>query len=78
MNEDCRAVCQAIYKDVEGAEWERLYCKFVEMSKEVDVTHPSGSSRAKTLWKVRDAKPFSCASWLQQCELHSCPQHFVA
>ena len=32
------------------------YCKFVEMNKELDVPHPRGSSRAKTLWKMKDAK----------------------
>ena len=36
--------------------WENFHCKFVEMNKEVNVRHPSGSSRARTLWKIRDAK----------------------
>ena len=44
--EDWHAICQAIYTGVEGAEWENLYYKFVEMNKEVNVRHPSGSSRA--------------------------------
>ena len=38
------------------AEWENLNYLFVEMNKEVNVRNPSGISRAKTLWKVRDAK----------------------
>ena len=37
-------------------DWETLQYKFVEMNKEVDIRNPSGSSRAKTLWKMRDAK----------------------
>ena len=39
-----------------GQEWENLYFKFAEMNKEVNVRNPSGSSRAKKLGKVRDAK----------------------
>ena len=37
------------------AQWDNLY-KFVEMNKRVDVRNPCGSSTAKTLWKMRDAK----------------------
>ena len=48
------AICEAIYKG-RGAAWETLSCKFVEMKKEVNVRHPSGSSRAQTFWKVKDA-----------------------
>ena len=33
-----------------------MHCKFVEMNKAVNVRHPSGNSRAKTVWKERDAK----------------------
>ena len=39
-----------------GTEWESLYFNFVEMHKEANVRHPSGCSRAKTMWKVRDVK----------------------
>ena len=35
---------------------ERKCYKFVEMNEEVNVRNPGGSSRAQTLWKVRDAK----------------------
>ena len=31
VGEDWHAVCQAIYRGVEGAEWETLYNKFVDM-----------------------------------------------
>ena len=47
VDEDWHAVCQAIYKGVEGAEWENFYCKFVEMNKEDNVRHPSGSSKPR-------------------------------
>ena len=53
VDEDWHASCQATCK---GVEWENLYYKFVEMNKEVDLCNPSGSSRAKTLWKKTDAK----------------------
>ena len=39
-----------------GADWENVYYTFVEMNKDVDVRNPSGSGRAKMLWKMRDAK----------------------
>ena len=29
---DWHAICLAIYKGVEGAEWETIYCKYVELS----------------------------------------------
>ena len=57
VDEDLQAICQVIYKGVEGAEWENLYHKFVEMKEgSRNVRHHSRSSRAKTLWKIRDAK----------------------
>ena len=55
VDEDWHAVCQAIYKGVEGAAWEKLCCKFVEMNTEVNVRSPGGSSRAKMLRTTMDA-----------------------
>ena len=55
VDEDWHAICQTIHKGVEGAEWEILYFKLVEMNQEVNVRHPMGSSRAETLCKIRDA-----------------------
>ena len=49
VDEDWRAICEASYKGFEGAEWENLYHKFVEMYKDVNVRYPSGTSRATTL-----------------------------
>ena len=50
MDQDWHAL-----RRVEGAEWEDLYCKFVEMNTDVNARHPSGSSKAERLWKS-DAK----------------------
>ena len=57
----CHAVGQAIYKGVEGAEWERMYHQFVEMNRAVNV-RPSGSSRAKTLRRQRGDEDYDQAS----------------
>ena len=55
MDEEWHAVCQAICRGVEGAKWEKLYYKFVDMNKTVHVRHRSGNSRANLLWNARDA-----------------------
>ena len=57
VDDDWHAICVVVYKGVEGAEWESLYCKFVEMNKEVNVRKPGESSRAEFFfWKMMDAK----------------------
>ena len=56
MDGHWHAACPAISKGVEGAEWEKLYCKFVDLNEAVIVRHPSGSSRAQILWKVGEAE----------------------
>ena len=38
-------------RPVEGAEWEKLYCKVVKMNKVVNVRHPSANHRAKSCGK---------------------------
>ena len=45
-----------VYFGVQGAEWENLHYKFVEMNKEVNVRCLGGSSRTNMLLKMRDAK----------------------
>ena len=47
MDEGWHATCQAIFKGVEGAKWEKLL--FVEMNKEANVRDRCGSSGAQTL-----------------------------
>ena len=48
-NPTCKAICNG----VEGAEWENSYHMPVDMNEKVAVRNPGGSSRAKTLWKMR-------------------------
>ena len=55
VDEVWHAVFQAIYKGVEGVEWEHSYFQFVEVNKDVKARHRSGSSKAEMLWKMRDA-----------------------
>ena len=33
MDEDLHSICQALYKGVEGSEWENLYHTYVELHK---------------------------------------------
>ena len=40
---------QFVNKGVDGVEWVNLYCKLVEMNKEVNVRDPRVNSRSKTL-----------------------------
>ena len=49
VNEEWHAMRRAIHRGVEGAGWDNLYFKFVEMNKEVNVRHPSGSGKTKML-----------------------------
>ena len=56
MDEDWHAICQANYKGVEGADWEQLCFKFVEMNKEMNIRSPGGSSKAKMLWTLSEAR----------------------
>ena len=56
VDEDWHAVCHAIHKGVEGAEWEKLCCESLGRTTAVILRHPSASRRVKTLWKVRDAE----------------------
>ena len=50
VDDDWHAICQAIYRSVEG------YHKYVKMNKEVNVRNPTDRSRASMLGKVRDAR----------------------
>ena len=36
--------------------WENMYSKYVEMSRAVNILHPSTSRKAKTWWKIIDSK----------------------
>ena len=61
VGKDWHAICKATCRSVQGAAWEYLYCKFEDTNKEVNDRNPSGRSRAKTLWKLRDREDAYCA-----------------
>ena len=55
MDEDGHAICQAIFKGMEGEEWERLCYMHVEMLKAVNIRQPSTrpleAKRSKGEWR---------------------------
>ena len=46
----------AIYKGIEGSEWEDLYEHCKDMSKAAGVRKPNESQKAKALWKMKAAR----------------------
>ena len=52
---DWRAFCQAIYKGIEGKEWEELYYHNREMSQAAGAEKPSESHQGKALWAMKAA-----------------------
>ena len=53
MDEDWHAICQVTFTRASGERHGRTCATSSwEMNKEVKVGHPSGSCRAKTLWKM--------------------------
>ena len=64
VDEDWHAMCPAICKGVEGAQWEKMCYKFVEMNNEENVR------RAKAHWKIRDARERGDAHYDQTSEQH--------
>ena len=59
VDEDWHAVCQAIYKGIERAEWEKLYNMLVEMHKAVNVRRETGEGRRilRSDQRAADRKP---------------------
>ena len=53
VDADWHAFCQAIYKGIEGSEWEEFYEHHKEMSKAGRVRKPNARQKAKALWKVK-------------------------
>ena len=47
MDADWHAFCQAIYKEIEGKEWEEPYHHYREMSQAAGAKKPSESQKAK-------------------------------
>ena len=50
------AFCQAIYKGIEGSDWEKLHDYNKEMSTAVGVKKPNESPKAKAFWMMKAAK----------------------
>ena len=50
MDADWHAFCQAIYKGIEGEEWEELYTHYRDMSKATGTKKPSESQKSESLW----------------------------
>ena len=48
---DWHAFSQAIFKGIEGDEWEEPYCSCKEMSKATGAKKPSESQKAKAFWQ---------------------------
>ena len=48
--EDWHAVCQAIYKGVEGEQWDYVQYKYLDTDTAVNIRTPSNNRKAKTLW----------------------------
>ena len=56
VDADWHAFCQAIYKGIEGDDWEELYEHYKEMSKAAGVKKPNENQKAKALCKMKAAK----------------------
>ena len=49
MDADWHAVCQVIYKGIEGKDWEELYDYYKEMSRAAGVKKPNENQKAKAI-----------------------------
>ena len=49
MDEDWHAIYQAIFRGIEGEEWERFCYNYVELHKAVNIMKPSNNHKAKAL-----------------------------
>ena len=47
VDADWHAFCKALYKGIEGEDWEELYDAYTEMSRAVGVTKPQEAQIAK-------------------------------
>ena len=56
VDAEWHAFCQALYKGIEGSEWEVLYEHYQEMSKAAGARKPNGSQKAKPFWKMKAAR----------------------
>ena len=56
VDADWYAFCQALYKGIEGEDWEEMYESYKEMSRAVGVKKPQEAQKAKALWAMKAAK----------------------
>ena len=56
VDADWYAFCQALYKGIEGDDWEEMYESHKEMSRAVGVRKPQEAQKANALWKMKAAK----------------------
>ena len=56
VDADWCAFCQAIYKGIEGKEWEDLYEHCKEIGKVAGVRKTNDSQKARALWKMKAAR----------------------
>ena len=56
MDADRHVFCRAIYKGIEGSDWEELYHHHRKMSKAVRAKEPSESQKAKALWAMKSSQ----------------------
>ena len=56
VNADWHALCQAIYKGIEGQAREALYYHCTELHQPAGTKKPCDSQKAKTLWAMKAAK----------------------
>ena len=53
VNEDWQAVCQAIYKGVNGLDWGTMYYKYKKLHEAVNLKKPGDNKKAKALWPLK-------------------------
>ena len=56
VDADWHAFSQAIFKGIEGSDWEEFYEHYKEMSRAAGVKKPNESQKAKALCKTKAAK----------------------
>ena len=56
VDADWQAFCQALYKGIEGEDWEEMFASYLEKIWAVEVKKPQDAQKAKAFWKMKEAK----------------------
>ena len=56
VDADWYAFCQALYKGIEGEDWEDMCDSYKEISRAVGERKPQEAQKAKALWAMTAAK----------------------